>query len=450
MSSNILVRPEELRSKANQVRIHANRIRQALNSVDQEIGGLRSVVEGRRAEEIRRRYASQRSQILAAPDLLLRFAESLEQAAEAFSKADQSGRQPALNDRQEELLRRMKDKQNGIQLTQVSTQQDLAAAVQELYELNSVDGDDRPIKIVKVGENDYLILIAGTDSGDGSSGSNDWPSNAATGLGVPSRYQLQVKRLIQQHIPPGANIHFAGHSQGGHVAMNLAADANLNDNYRIGSVNTFGSSGSSFYSHRVPKENYHNYLFVGNAPLQGDIIRVLEPGANHLVLKDPVLNFGVGAFRQIDPKIDVAFISENLGHGDYGSSAFLAEKGLPFSVDRWEIVGQFEGGKYDNFRLGWDELISGNKLEGGIDMAVHGVYVGGFAAVQHGVRAVSQWLPEDKQDGIDRWLTDTGDRIAKESLPSDNFVEIGRWAGQAIEAEGRKVSNDLFTQFLAF
>ena len=85
----ILVGPEQLRAKAEQLRLSAATLSRLLKNVDQAVRGLNpALFEGQRADQVRRRYESQRQQILAAPELLLGYARALDSAATMFEQAD--------------------------------------------------------------------------------------------------------------------------------------------------------------------------------------------------------------------------------------------------------------------------------------------------------------------------------------------------------------------------
>ena len=122
-----------------------------------------------------------------------------------------------------------------------------------------------PIRIYQIGNNEYLVVIQGTDPTN-SSVNNNWGSAVTTWLGVPSDFQKQVEAAISK-LPPGATIHMTGHSQGGIVAQNLAIDGHISGNYHIGSVTTFGSMVSAPEN---PDVTYTRFA------AQGDIVPYLE------------------------------------------------------------------------------------------------------------------------------------------------------------------------------
>lgn len=86
-----------------------------------------------------------------------------------------------------------------------ATYRDLAAMIEQMYRINDHRngekyGVDEPVKIVHIGENQYLVAIIGTDAGDdGHTGPNDWLANLSSGRGVPSRFQQAGKNGKSKH-----------------------------------------------------------------------------------------------------------------------------------------------------------------------------------------------------------------------------------------------------------
>lgn len=327
-----------------------------------------------------------------------------------------------------------------------ATYRDLAAMIEQMYRINDFrdgvkHGVDEPVRIVRVGENQYLVAIIGTDTSDAHTGPNDWFANLSSGRGVPSRFQLEAQRLIEQHIPPDATIHLAGHSQGGHVAMNLAGTQDLVDRYQIGSVNTIGSSGSVPINPRVGAANYHNFL------LADDPIRAAEFGAQRIPFTNtylpqiPIAGFfnplglpGLGGSPSIDPQV----ILETGGHGGYVASPYLAGRPLPFAIDRWDVVGSFQAQGYDNYRLAWNDINTGwsqgdwgRMAWGGLDFTTHLAVTSSVAFAQNATNAVTQFLPVEWEAAIDRQFDRLGRTVA-EAPPSSRWIPdaiSSVWAG---------------------
>ena len=314
-----------------------------------------------------------------------------------------------------------------------ATYQDLAAMIEQMYRINDVRngqayGVDEPVKIVRIGENEYLVAVIGTDAGnDGNIGPNDWLANLSSGRGVPSRFQLEAQRLIEQNIPPGATIHLAGHSQGGHVVMNLAGTQELADRYQIGSVNTMGSSGSTTVNPRVGAENYHNFV------LADDPIRLIEISAPRIPFTNLTLPISAGSPFSLlgmtgsggSPSIDPQVIWETGGHGGYVHSPTMAGQPLPFNINRWEVVGSYQVHDYDNYSTawqtisnGWSQGNAGQVAWGGVDFMTHLSATTAVAVAQNVTNTATQYLPTNWQVAVDRQLDAAGQYVANAPRPS--------------------------------
>lgn len=196
--------------------------------------------------------------------------------------------------------------------------QELAKMVQALY-IRDENGNYTPIRVVQIGPNEYLIMIAGTQGGQDA---NNWNSAFRSGLGLPGDYLKQCK-AIALALPAGAVVNFAGHSQGGMMGNQLAADPEVREHLKVKSVTTFGSPVNA-----EPQDDikYKRYAAEGDiTPLaSNEVLDVLNPFADHSEeLKD--------LEQQKIPG------SDNLkeAHGIYGSSEALKSEGLPFEVNQW-------------------------------------------------------------------------------------------------------------------
>ncbi len=85
----------------------------------------------------------------------------------------------------------------------------------------------------------YLVTLSGTE----------WVFNQSTealtdlfaGFNLRNAYYYNVVNVILENIPKGANIVLAGHSLGGMIAQQVAADSTIKAKYNILNVVTFGS-----------------------------------------------------------------------------------------------------------------------------------------------------------------------------------------------------------------
>lgn len=116
-----------------------------------------------------------------------------------------------------------------------------AAGLADGIRVHAVMGDD--------GLTRYTVVIPGTQeelsSWTGWAGSRtgmDWPANLhAVAFGTSTGSEAVRQALVKAEVPEGAQIMFAGHSQGGILAANLAADESFTSRYQVKGVISFGS-----------------------------------------------------------------------------------------------------------------------------------------------------------------------------------------------------------------
>jgi hypothetical protein len=108
---------------------------------------------------------------------------------------------------------------------------DLWNAVNALYQGDAPD-QQGPIGITQIGDNRYLVTLSGIEEMGffGSERYNNLNNAISEAMGGTSPYQEQVMATIRAQIPPGAELVIAGHSEGGIVAQNLAANHAFNRN----------------------------------------------------------------------------------------------------------------------------------------------------------------------------------------------------------------------------
>lgn len=85
----------------------------------------------------------------------------------------------------------------------------------------------------------YLILLSGTKCWFRNV--NSVLSCILCGLSLPNPYLRKVKNLVREHIPDGSKIVITGHSLGGMVAQQLAADRAMKKRYEILNLTCFGT-----------------------------------------------------------------------------------------------------------------------------------------------------------------------------------------------------------------
>lgn len=86
----------------------------------------------------------------------------------------------------------------------------------------------------------YLIAIHGTE-GSAKGQAADTENDLKSGTDQDSVYLEDLLKVIRENIPKGSNLVFAGHSLGGMVAQQAAADETIKNDYNVVAVVAFGS-----------------------------------------------------------------------------------------------------------------------------------------------------------------------------------------------------------------
>jgi WXG100 family type VII secretion target len=277
--------------------------------------------------------------------------------------------------------------------------QDLARRVMTLdYE--------HPIEIVQIGANEYVILFRGTVLKPGAP--HNWAAALQSGLGQPGDYELQARDLILQHVPEGATLHFAGHSQGGIVANNLADNQDFLDRYDLATVTTFGAPQSSMMN---PDVDYYRYAAIGDP----------TPAANRFALVAGPLGLPVvlGAARLAELNQTQVYSGEydphNIGdaHASYKYAPGLAQAPLPFTVTQWDGESHSVQPPTHSMASGFDQILYGDsgwdRLGGGIDFLWGGYVSYKLSRIDTNVEIVSFLFPEPIRDSVDRYWDRTSE-----------------------------------------
>ncbi len=86
----------------------------------------------------------------------------------------------------------------------------------------------------------YVVALSGTET-IVENQTTTVKEDLLSGFELSNEYELNAKNAIIDRIPAGSNIILAGHSLGGMVAQQVAADKYIKDNYEILNTVTFGS-----------------------------------------------------------------------------------------------------------------------------------------------------------------------------------------------------------------
>lgn len=152
-----------------------------------------------------------------------------------------------------------------------------ADLIEHITDMHGGDADNGEIAIeehVTVGEDgtqtrSWTVDIRGTQSFDiGQTGPQDMTTNLQGVGGMPSDQLAAIQEAMKDAgIAPGEAVEFAGHSQGGIMAAQLAADPDVRSRYNIVSVVTAGSPTATIAPTDVPVLSYEN---------SGDIVPGLD------------------------------------------------------------------------------------------------------------------------------------------------------------------------------
>ena len=85
----------------------------------------------------------------------------------------------------------------------------------------------------------YLVALSGTELVDGQS--TGYLTDLLSGFNLKNAYYYNVVSVIQNNIPSGANLILAGHSLGGMICQQVAADDEIKADYNVMNTVCFGS-----------------------------------------------------------------------------------------------------------------------------------------------------------------------------------------------------------------
>ena len=155
-----------------------------------------------------------------------------------------------------------------------------ADAIEHITQMHGGDADNGEIAIeehVTVGDDgvttrSWTVDIRGTQSfAIGQTGPQDMTTNLQGVAGMSSDQLVAIKEAMNAAgIAPGEAVEFAGHSQGGIMAAQMAADPSVRARYNVVSVVTAGSPTATIAPSDVPVLSYEN---------SGDIVAGLDGNA---------------------------------------------------------------------------------------------------------------------------------------------------------------------------
>lgn len=85
----------------------------------------------------------------------------------------------------------------------------------------------------------YLVTLSGTE--DVKNQTTGYLTDLLSGFNLKNIYYYNVVKIITKNIPAGSNLVFAGHSLGGMICQQVAADDTIKNKYNVLNTVTFGS-----------------------------------------------------------------------------------------------------------------------------------------------------------------------------------------------------------------
>jgi hypothetical protein len=246
------------------------------------------------------------------------------------------------------------------------------------------------ITIVQTGANEYMVLVKGTDF-EHWNRSNNGIAALQSGSELPSHYERQVRELIQAKVPPGASIHFVGHSLGGIVAHNLTDNQDFNQRYHVESVTTFGTPQSAMMR---PGVEYHRFRN------EHDIVPKLDGGLALPHYADIGQNVGELTSQQVVHSGHTG-IADAHAMEHYALAPELAGIPPPRNLDlsHWQdarIVGSSSPTVNS-------PAFANSKFFTVVDNTASGIAAVGLSLANRTVEVGSTYLPAQWRDPIDRY-----------------------------------------------
>ena len=164
----------------------------------------------------------------------------------------------------------------------------------------------------------YLVTLTGLEVPTLTPQTTDVVTTGQAGLELSNDFERNLRRVMKEAIPKNANVVFAGHSLGGMVAQQIAADTSVQKRYNILNIVAYGSP----------------VMFKGQ--IEGTLKRMGD-------VNDPVPYFSAETFKDFEVQ-DGTLQKEDSGLGL--DITFAAHRNSYFDEKTWgkyDVLG-FKGG----------------------------------------------------------------------------------------------------------
>ena len=298
---------DQLRAVARQMRATADQITSGTDSMRQSMDALDATWSGQahdrgmaRWGEITPKYPPAVARLVHFANELEALAQRLDDAAAVFGGGGGGGSGGAGSDSgggkttDSWLDQAKKDKKT---IRSAETKMD------GIFDLMQGRKDEKPdppdLQIYQTGENEFVVLLQGSDALQSGGMNPLFPNAFNSGMGNSTTFTAAIReklaKLSREH--PNAKVNLVGYSQGGIEAQNLARDQSFwrNSGLNIASISTYGTpntyDGSGVaYNYDAPGDLVSNYAtpLGGVAILYGLANPLTSPGTAMGVL------YGVG------------------------------------------------------------------------------------------------------------------------------------------------------------
>ncbi len=305
-------------------------------------------------------------------------------------------------------------------------------APRDMQDLARMTQESPGITIKRIGPNDYLVLVAGTELFSKSRGWFVEGGGAGLREGKTSTMATKLLEAIRRYVPKGANVHLSGYSQGGMTVQWVAT--RLQSEYKIKSVTGFGSGA---YRERVPGAQYN--IFVEQDDLVAQTAASQGPFDNKQLI------------RFIDDERKESKLPRTIIVESY-KGLYTVKRGIDEVHDKIEGAGK----EIEDFLNSIDDAAgdlfegAGKKIEGAgkeiedflnsIGGAAGDLFEGAGKKIEGAGKEIEDFLNSSIGDAAGDLFEGAGKKIEGAGKEIEDFLNsIGGAAGDLFEGAGKKI-----------